>query len=97
MLKLRSPDAPKPVVIVLERGRLSEDEIAKALQGNHGALWYQAIVSKIDSVREQNILEASRAASAGNELAMAGAVNVYETLSGLLQELDQYVNAIGED
>ena len=94
MLKLRSADEPKPRVIVLERGRLSEDEIAQAFQGNHGALWYQALVSKIEGMREQNLLEASRAASAGNELAMAGGLNVYEAFSALLDELDGYVNRV---
>ena len=84
-----APD--KPTVIVLERGRLEEAEIAAALHGNEGALWYQAIVSKIEQLRESNLLEASRAASAGNEMAMAGGLNTYEALSGLLFELDAMV------
>jgi len=86
------PSADKPRVIVLDAPRLTEDQIAKALQGSKGALWYQAIVSKIESLREENLIGASRSASAGNQLAMAGAVNTYEALTGLLNELDGYVN-----
>jgi len=82
----------KPLVIVLEGGRLNEADIAKALAGNAGALWYKAIVSKIEELREDQLLEASRSASAGNELAMAGGLNAYEALSGLLGELHGYVN-----
>ena len=92
MLKLPKREQGKPRVIVLERGRLTEEEIANALSGNAGALWYQAIVSKIDSSREENLLESSRAASAGNTLAMAGGLNAYEALTGLLYALDEYVN-----
>lgn len=87
------PLPSKPRVIVLERGRLTDEEIQKALAGNAGALWYQALVSKIESLREDNLMEASRSASAGNELAMAGGLNTYEALTGLLAELDQCVNA----
>jgi len=83
----------KPLVIVLEGGRLNEADIAKTLAGNAGALWYKAIVSKIEELREDQLLEASRSASAGNELAMAGGLNAYEALSGLLGELNGYVNA----
>ena len=86
----------KPRVIVLERGRLSEDEIRKAFAGNAGALWYQALVSKLESVRDDNLMEASRSASADNHLGMAGGLNVYEALSGILMELDQYANSTKE-
>lgn len=86
------PESDKPRVIVLERGRMTEDEIKKAFAGNAGALWYQALVSKIESLREDNLMEASRSASADNHLGMGGGLNVYEALSGLLAELDQYVN-----
>jgi len=86
----------KPVVIVLEKGRLNEAEIAEALQGNLGALWYQAIVSKIEQVREDNLLEASRAASAGNAMAMAGGLNAYEAFTALLNDLDGYVRKTDE-
>ena len=81
---------PKVRIIVLERARLSEEEIAKALEGNSGALWYKAVVSKIETLRESNLLEASRAASGNNTLGMAGALNAYEALSGLLDELAEY-------
>jgi hypothetical protein len=91
MLKLLREQVPtKPRVIVLERARLTEDEISKALEGNSGSQWYKAIVSKIETLRESNILAASLAASANNTLGMAGALNAYEALSGLLDELDQY-------
>ena len=94
MLKLRNLIGPptRPRVIVLERGRLSEEEIAKAFSGNAGALWYKALVSKIESMREDNLMEGSRSASAGNEMAVAGAMNVYEAFTALLEELDKYVN-----
>lgn len=82
----------KPRVIVLDHPQLSEDEIAKALHGNGGSLVYRAIVSKVVSLRESNVLEASRAASSGNQLAMAGGLNTYEALSGLLYELDAMVS-----
>lgn len=82
----------KPRVIVLEHPRLNDDEIAKALQGNKGALWYIAIVSKIESLREDNLLSASQSASQNNTLAMAGGLNAYEALTGLLDELERLVN-----
>lgn len=85
------PSTPKPTVIVLERERLDYPEIRAALEGNAGALWYKAIVSKIEQLRESNLLEASRAASAGNAMAMAGGLNTYEALSGLLYELADMV------
>lgn len=85
-----NPEPQKPVVIVLESGRLNEADIQKALSGNGGAQWYKAIVSLIESLREEQLLEASRSASAGNELAMAGGLNAYEALSGLLFTLDKF-------
>ena len=85
-------DRLRPRVILLEHPLLTEDEIAKALSGNSSSLLYRAIVSKIQSTREENLLEASRAASAGNTLAMAGGLNAYEALTGLLYALDEYVN-----
>ena len=96
MRKLLQRDQVKPYVIVLGRDRLTEDEIEKALIGNSGAEWYKAIVSKIDQMRDDNMMEASRNASANNPLAMAGAVNAYETLTALLQTLDMYATKTKE-
>lgn|GEM_PF-5146855 len=89
-MKFGIRESDKPRVIVLERERLDEKEIEEALIGNSGAPWYKAVVSKIEQTREDNILQASRAASAGNTLAMAGGLNAYEALTGLLNELDEY-------
>ena len=94
---LRREPAVPTRVIVLERGRLSEEEIAKALAGNAGAGWYKAIVSKIEGMREDNLLEGSRSATAGNRMAVAGAMNVYEALTALLAELDGYATRVSED
>ena len=91
MLKLlRKLLREEPRVIVLDRERLDDKAIEEALAGNSGAIWYKAIVSKIDRTREDNILQASIAASSGNTLAMAGGLNAYEALTGLLNELDGF-------
>jgi len=87
---------PKRLVIVLGQPRLTQEEIEKALKGCAGAPWYNAIVSKIEAMREDNLLQASRSASEGNTHAMAGGLNVYEALSGLLEELDQYASNVGD-
>ena len=92
MPKLLSLALPKRRVIVLDKGLMDEKQIAETLAGSSGALWYRAVVSKIEGVREENLMEASRAASTGNTLAMAGGLNAYEALTGLLSELDDYVN-----
>lgn len=76
---------------------MAEDKIASALAGNSGAPWYQALVAKIEALREANLLSASAAASQGNTHAMAGGLNVYEAFSALLAQLDAYVNKSKSD
>ena len=93
---LRRRDTPEPLsrprVIVLERGRLTDDEISKALQGSAGALWYQAIVSKIEEFRETAIENGTAGVRAGNRDVMAAGLSVHTALTELLGELDRYVN-----
>lgn len=94
MLKLRKdPVEPpvRPVVIVLERGRLTEPEIKKAFTGNAGALWYQALVSKIEEYRETAIENGTAGVRAGNRDVMAAGLSVHTAFTEFLGELDAYV------
>jgi len=84
-------------LVVIKEPFLSEAEIDKALAGNAGTQWYKALVQMIDDDRRDNLLQASRAASAGNTYAMAGALNVYEAFTGLLLELDKKVSATSSE
>lgn len=83
---------PETRVIVVNRPLMDAKQIESAFAGNAAAPWYLALVQMITEIQRDNVLEASRSASANNTLAMAGAVNVYEALNALLNDLDKAVN-----
>lgn len=77
----------KPIVFVKLAYRLTDDQISQAFKGQFNTQWYKALQQKLDDLREENALNASRAASSNNALAMAGGLNVYEALTALIAEM----------
>lgn len=88
---------PRTRVIVVKELRMEQKMIEKALAGNAGTPWYQAILSLIEKYRDAAIDNGAAGVKTDNVSAMSGALSVHTALTELLYELDSYVSASGPE
>ena len=84
-------------VIVVNKPRMDDKQIAHAFAGNAASPWYLALVQMINDRREAHLGDGAAAVMKNNELAMAGLLSTWQSLTELLDELDGYVNSARND
>lgn len=83
--------AAKPVVIVRDSNRLSDDEIVSLLKGTHKSPWWRAIKQIALDDMNASVLAESAAAEQNNPLRMATESGGYAAISGLIAKLSDLV------
>jgi hypothetical protein len=80
-------------VIVVRGEPLTENEIKAAFRGLVNAQWYKALVQIVNEDRHNEAMNAASSGMANNALAMATAAGAYQSLSGLLNTLQNYAES----
>lgn len=90
-LPWKKAEERKVLVIIQEKDRLSEKDVALAFSGRKDTLWYRALKQICTDDMNASALSIALYSEKSNALGVAAAGNGYVAISGLLAKIEQLV------